>query len=87
MIQTAFPAYYATWTAATGDHAPISGWWRPDEDPEPFRYVQQGDLMPSLGSSPKLWVLVHELSPSLRVRSSRHPKQGLVSNEAVLPGA
>ena len=59
--------------SGTGEHAPISGWWRPDEDPQPFRYVQQGDLMPSLGGSPTLWIVVHELSASLRVRSAQHP--------------
>ncbi len=55
-------------TAATGHHAPTSGWWRPDDDPEPFRYIQRGEIMPSLEATQMRWTLVHELDPSQRVR-------------------
>ncbi|MFB8369688.1 hypothetical protein ACFC25_10010 [Pseudarthrobacter sp. NPDC055928] len=67
MIQTTSPTRQTTSLAATGDHAPTSGWWRPDEDPQPFRYVQQGEIMPPLGGSRTLWTLVHELPLSRRV--------------------
>lgn len=50
-------------TAATGDHAPTSGWWRPDDDPEPLCYVQRGETMPSLELTQTLWTLVQELIP------------------------
>ncbi|WP_427004931.1 hypothetical protein [Pseudarthrobacter sp. H2] len=59
----------STVTAATGHHAPTSGWWRPGEDPAPFRYLQQGEIMPSLEGTQTLWLLIHELDPSLRVHS------------------
>lgn len=48
----------------TGHHAPASGWWRPDGDPKPYRYLQQGELMPSLNGRPVYWTLVLELSPT-----------------------
>lgn len=67
-LQTNRP-HESTVTATTGHHAPTSGWWRPDDGPEPFRYLQQGEIMPSLEGAQTLWMLVHELDPSLRVRS------------------
>jgi hypothetical protein len=75
--QTPRPTRQANATAATGDHAPASGWWRPDEAPQPFRYLQQGDIMPSLGGSPTLWTLVQELQPSRRVQTPSLGLQGL----------
>lgn len=71
--------------ARTGVHAPASGWWRPEDDPEPFRYLQQGDLMPALGGHETQWVLVYALNPSLRANfpgqrgasgPSSHPERG-----------
>lgn len=56
-----------TVATTTGHHAPTSGWWRPDDDVEPFRYLQQGEIMPSLGGSQTLWILVLEIDPSRRV--------------------
>lgn len=57
----------------TGHHAPASGWWRPDGDPTPYRYLQQGELMPSLDGRPVCWMLVLKLVPTqqgnARVRS------------------
>ena len=54
--------------ATTGDLAPTSGWWRPDGDPEPFRYFEQGETMPRLGGRETLWTLVFEVAPSARAR-------------------
>ena len=56
--------------ASTGEHAPVSGWWRPNEQPMPFRYLQEGNIMPPVEGSGILWVLVHGLPPSDRVRIS-----------------
>lgn len=56
-----------TVTTTTGHHAPTSGWWRPDDGVEPFRYLQEGEIMPSLGGSQTSWILVLELHPSGRV--------------------
>lgn len=50
--------------AVTGVHAPVSGWWRPEDDPYPFRYIQKGDLMPGLDGKAATWVLEYPLSPS-----------------------
>lgn len=66
-VQTNRP-HESTVTATTGHHAPTSGWWRPDDDMGPFRYLQQGEIMPSLEGTQTLWILVHELDPLLRVR-------------------
>lgn len=55
-------------SALTGHHAPVSGWWRPEGDPVPFRYVQRGAIMPALEGSQTQWTLVQELEPSRRVR-------------------
>lgn len=55
-------------TATTGHHAPTSGWWRPDGDVGPFRYLQQGEILPALDGTQTLWILLYELDPSLRVR-------------------
>lgn len=52
--------------AVTGVHAPTSGWWRPEDDPHPFRYIAKGELMPSLEGSPTQWVLEYLLPPSRR---------------------
>lgn len=68
MIQTALPTRPTTTMAATGDHAPTSGWWRPDEDPQPFRYLQQGEIMPSLDGARILWTVVLDLPPLRRVQ-------------------
>ncbi|MGX5717540.1 hypothetical protein [Arthrobacter sp. MAHUQ-56] len=60
--------------AHTGVHAPNSGWWRPADDPEPFRYIQQGDLMPALDGHETQWVMVYPLAPSQRSNlSGQHP--------------
>ena len=48
----------------TGVHAPASGWWRPADDSNPFRYLQRGDLMPSLEGNRTKWVLDYALPPS-----------------------
>jgi hypothetical protein len=63
----------STVTAATGHHAPASGWWRPDGDPEPFRYLQQGEIMPSLGGTQTLWKLVPELDPTCTHERTARP--------------
>lgn len=52
---------------ATGEHAQSSGWWRPDEDSQPMRYVQEGEIMPSLAGARTRWTLVNELPPSQRI--------------------
>lgn len=57
--------------AITGVHAPESGWWRPEDDPNPFRYVQKGDLMPSLEGNRTQWVLAYSLPPSKRINFIR----------------
>lgn len=49
--------------ASTGHHSPESGWWRPDGDPKPWRYIQKGELMPSIDGEPTHWILVLELAP------------------------
>ncbi|SDX49174.1 hypothetical protein SAMN04487912_1147 [Arthrobacter sp. cf158] len=41
----------------TGHHAPVSGWWRPDGETVPFRYVRKGDLMPGVRGSGVSWKL------------------------------
>ena len=61
----------ATVTTTTGHHAPTSGWWRPEDEVEPFRYLQQGEIMPSLEGTQTLWKLVLELDPSHRVLRDR----------------
>lgn len=58
-------------TVTSGDPAPISGWWRPDEDPAPFRYLEQGESMPRLGGSQTRWTLVFDIAPSDRARVAR----------------
>jgi hypothetical protein len=55
-------------TAATGQHAPVSGWRRPNEEPCFFRYLHQGAITPPLEGNPILWTLVHELPPSQWIR-------------------
>lgn len=56
-------------TATSGDPAPISGWWRPADDPMPFRYIEQGETVPQLGETQTLWTLVFDLAPSARAHS------------------
>jgi hypothetical protein len=46
----------------TGHHAPVSGWWRPDGETVPFRYVQKGAVMPGLRGSSVSWKLELETS-------------------------
>ncbi|MFJ4208002.1 hypothetical protein ACIPY2_06025 [Paenarthrobacter sp. NPDC089675] len=41
----------------TGHHAPVSGWWRPDGETVPFRYVKKGAVMPGLRGSIVSWKL------------------------------
>lgn len=74
-------------TAATGHHAPTSGWWRPDGDVGPFRYLRQGEVMPSLEGAQALWILLYELDPSLRVRyrSSAREKGDALLNPSPAP--
>lgn len=55
-------------TARTGHHAPTSGWWRPEDSPHPFRYLQEGEVMPPIEGSQVLWTLVQKLSPAERMR-------------------
>ena len=62
-------------TATTGHHAPTSGWWRPDGDVEPFRYLQQGEIIPTLKGAQARWELLYELDPSLRVRYRSSAKE------------
>lgn len=62
-------------TAATGHHAPTSGWWRPQDDPKPYRYIQRGQTMPALDGAQTLWTLIHELDPSQRVRRGSRQHQ------------
>ena len=69
MPRTAGPAQHAGMTAATGHHAPVSGWWRRKEDPKPVRYVQRGEIMPALEGTQTIWTLVQELEPNHRVHS------------------
>lgn len=52
--------------AKTGHHAPSSGWWRPENDSLPIRYLQQGEIMPALRGSQTVWTLLRELAPSLK---------------------
>lgn len=52
--------------AITGDLAPVSGWWRPDGDPAPFRYLEQGETMPPLGGKHTIGALVFDIAPSNR---------------------
>ncbi|TAP38803.1 hypothetical protein EYS21_23060 [Arthrobacter sp. S39] len=52
--------------AATGHHAPASGWWRPEGEPMPYRYVQEGEVLPSLQGHQVQWTLVLELPPARR---------------------
>ena len=60
----------------TGTHAPVSGWWRPIDDPKPFRYIQQGELIPGVDGNQAVWVLEYALPPSRRA----HAVQPRVSN-------
>lgn len=53
-------------TATSGDPAPISGWWRPADDPMPFRYLEQGETVPQLGETLTHWTLVLDLASSAR---------------------
>lgn len=63
VIQSPSPTHQAPTMAATGHHAPTSGWWCPDDERRPARYVQEGDIMPSLDGSRTHWTLVRELPP------------------------
>ena len=60
----------------TGTHAPVSGWWRPMDDPKPFRYIQQGELIPGVDGNRAVWVLEYALPPSRRA----HTAQPRISN-------
>lgn len=51
-----------TLAVSTGQPAPVSGWWRPDADPKPYRRIQKGEVMPSLAGSQAFWVLVLPLA-------------------------
>lgn len=57
-------------SAATGEHAPVSGWWRPAGDPAPFRYIQEGSLLPALNGSPVVWSLVFQRFPARSVKQA-----------------
>lgn len=57
--------------AITGDLAPVSGWWRPDGDPVPFRYLEQGETMPRLGGKHTIWTLVFDIAPSDRAQIAK----------------
>lgn len=71
MKKTSAPESTPLTRAATGVHAPISGWWRPENDPYPFRYIQKGDLMPGLHGKRSNWVLEYSLPPSKRMKLAR----------------
>lgn len=58
-------------TAASGDPAPISGWFRPADDPLPFRYIGQGETVPQLGETQTHWTLVFDLAPSARAHLAK----------------
>lgn len=64
-------SYHLTINAKTGHHAPCSGWWRPENDPLPVRYLQQGEIMPALLGSQTEWTLLRE-APSLKSGSRAH---------------
>lgn len=49
-----------TIAAKTGQHAPSSGWWGPEDDPLQVRYLQQGEMMPALLGAQTLWILQRE---------------------------
>lgn len=68
------PKYPAAVTrhVLTGQHAPASGWWSPETEPEPFRYLQRGEIMPALDGDQTMWKLVLELEPLQRIRSSTY---------------
>ena len=53
-----------TINAKTGHHAPSSGWWRPENEPAPVRYLQQGEIMPALRGSQTVWTLLREIAPA-----------------------
>lgn len=57
--------------AVTGVHAPESGWWRPVDEPQPFRYIQKGDVMPGLEGNRTEWELDYALPPSRRANIAR----------------
>ena len=68
--------------AFTGEYAPVSGWWRPDADPVPFRYVPKGGIMPALEGNRTLWVLARELEPSARILGPLGPAAATHPNRA-----
>lgn len=58
MILSLTAAHQAATTANTGHHAPISGWWRSDDDErEEARFINQGDIMPTCNGLRTLWKL------------------------------
>lgn len=75
---------------ATGGRAPVSGWWRPDGDPAPFRYVPEGALLPALEDHPVLWLLVYALPSGRKVGQGHlqhpddptYPRQGNLWEES-----
>ncbi|WP_423184453.1 hypothetical protein [Arthrobacter sp. NyZ413] len=69
MVPTPTSATTPTVSALTGHHAPASGWWRPDGDPKPYRYLHQGELIPPVNGKPVHWILVLELTPAQRWRA------------------
>lgn len=63
--------------ARTGHHAPCSGWWRPEENSLPVRYLQQGDLLPALRGAQTVWTL-------LRGAPFTKPAPGTQTSDVVL---
>lgn len=53
----------AAFRIPTGDHAPRSGWWRHEGDPQFPRYVQRGDIMPAIEGTPTLWTFADAWEP------------------------
>lgn len=51
--------------AETGHHAPLSGWWRSENDPLQVRFLQRGEIMPALRGSQTAWTLVSDVDRSL----------------------
>lgn len=44
-------------SSRTGHHCPKSGWWLARENPGDARFITRGDVMPSSGGGPALWMM------------------------------
>ncbi|WP_105693761.1 MULTISPECIES: hypothetical protein [unclassified Arthrobacter] len=56
--QAAYPHVCRTASIAvrTGEHCPNSGWWSPDAIASAVRYISEGNVMPTFGGAPVLWL-------------------------------